>query len=486
MDPMKKLIAIVLFFWGVLPSVSGAAERKLVWTYPCTFKYIDTTEPLSVSNATCDFTRTLFDNDATQKFNGYTPAAQATFLNQVGTDSDAAYKVYQDTIQKILKATDPATLSPKLSQVARLKKLMEFQSILFSPTTIASFKPFQWEHLEPNSYLDKRGGIQPSSWDPYLSPLFGRAKQLDQLIHPLQRHMVDTAAMKVTNVINTLEELKKTHPTAEQLLARIWGGTFESPGSSILSLVGLRNRKAPAALPAMTPQRPTRAMPPPLPLPLNREAQAHYQNFARGFEEGMKRVHKEESIAWWHYTGQTQTVGDPVGKSSLAFQQKAATCAPSAEFQALKARGVIPNNTAMHTFVEQAQKNGLYFEIRDKAGRTYGGTPTLSIDKMLTVYHFPHILMVEAKPIALDRAVLQSGDAIVVVYANTFYKNPNININATHAIYVTGAEVDKTGKVVGYYFNDTATGEGARYISVADFRAAWTHVFVRFNPPNGN
>jgi len=53
--------------------------------------------------------------------------------------------------------------------------------------------------------------------------------------------------------------------------------------------------------------------------------------------------------------------------------------------------------------------------------------------------------------------------------------------SASHAVYVTGNEVDKTGKVLGYFINDTGTGEAARFIPRKDFLKAWSAWFVAFD-----
>jgi hypothetical protein len=185
-------------------------------------------------------------------------------------------------------------------------------------------------------------------------------------------------------------------------------------------------------------------------------------------------------------------VGNPVGKSSLVFHQEGGSCALGSQFQALEARGLITptkDDSAMRAFVQQAQANGYFIEIRDKTGETYGGTSGENLDKMLTFYKVPHTLMFEdtdePKDLQksmqdLNHAVLQSGDAIVTVEAGKFWNDPKIK--GGHAVYITGAEVDKTGKVVGYYFNDTGTGEGARFVSAKDFSQAWTGGLITFPP----
>ena len=41
-------------------------------------------------------------------------------------------------------------------------------------------------------------------------------------------------------------------------------------------------------------------------------------------------------------------------------------------------------------------------------------------------------------------------------------------------IFVTGEEVsNKNGQVLGYYINDTGTGEAARFVPKKDFDRAW-------------
>jgi hypothetical protein len=236
-----------------------------------------------------------------------------------------------------------------------------------------------------------------------------------------------------------------------------------------------------AALPAS----PRRA--PPAPLAENAEAQAKRGYFNRGFMSGMQRLDDDAKIALWHYTGKTHTVGDPLGKASLAFHQEGGSCAIGSQLQALEVRGKIKptsDDKAMRDLVKRAAKEGAFPEYRTKDNHLFGGTSSENVDRMLQDYHVPHELNFEATSQDLDKAVLQSGDAIVFVDAKYFWYEPKMP-SGGHAVYMTGAEVDKTGKVVGYYFNDTGTGEAARYMPAKSFNKAWAHAFIAF-PPNDN
>lgn len=482
------IIAFLLLAWGVLPSVSGAAERKLVWTYPCTFEYNDTTKAQfenKISSAECDFLHATFGQNSAPDFNTYTLPAQQAFLIDVDSRSAVAYHFYQVVVEKLLKETDPAKLSPGLSPKARLEKLMEFRKALIE-ITIQSFKPFQWEHKVGDSYLDNRGGGLPKSWSPYIDPIRKRVEILDQLIAPLQSQMIGDASASLATKIKVVETLKTVSSTPQEWLSKLFdGGSKPAAGPGGPGQPGKAEPIKPAA-PSAAPSPYSPTLAPPAPLPQTAQAQAKYNNFFRGYKAGMQRVADEASIAWWHYTGQTRTVGDPVGTSNLAFHQEGGSCALGAQFQALEVRGKIPpakDDKAIRAFVQQAQKSGVFVEIRDKAGNTYGGTSGVNLDKMLTAYNVPHALTLKATQADLDRAVLQNGDAIVTVNASQFWQDPKIG--GGHAVYVTGAEVDRTGKVVGYYFNDTGTGEGARFVTVADFNKAWTHGLISFTPAHG-
>ncbi|MCX5796373.1 MAG: hypothetical protein NTY77_12850 [Elusimicrobia bacterium] len=482
------IVALLLFACGVLPSLSGAAERKLVWTFPCTFKYNDVAKSLyetKISSPECDFIHATFGKNSTQDFNNYALTAQQAFLIDVGSHSAAAYHLHKAVVEKLLKETDPAKLSPSLSPKARLEKLMGSRKTLID-VTIASFKPFQWEQMVGDSYLDNRGGGLPKSWSPYIDPIRKRAELLNQMIQPLQSQMIGDAAAGLATKIKVVETLKAVSSTPQEWLAKLFDGGSKGPGAPGAAGQPGKSDPSKAVAPSarLGPYSPKLA--PPAPLPQTAQAQAKYGNFNRGYKEGMQRVADEASLAWWHYTGQTRTVGDPVGKSNLVFHQEGGSCALGAQFQALQVRGKIPpakDDKAIRAFVQQAQQDGAFVEIRDKSGGLYGGTSFANLDRMLTAYNVPHALKLKATQQDLDRAVLQNGDAIVTVNAALFWQDPQHAVG--HAVYVTGAEVDKTGKVVGYYFNDTGTGEGARFVTAADFNKAWTHGLISFTPAHG-
>ena len=80
----------------------------------------------------------------------------------------------------------------------------------------------------------------------------------------------------------------------------------------------------------------------------------------------------------------------------------------------------------------------------------------------------------------MDKAIKKTGDAIVSMRARPLWNDRAIPPDAGHAVYVTGAEVDKSGSVVGYYINDTGSGEAARFVRKADFMRAWNYRFVAF------
>jgi hypothetical protein len=493
----ENFVLSILLFTCALPPLAGAAEHKLVWTYPCDFSYSDNSAPYEnkISSPECDYLHATFGKTSVEDFATYTSTAQYAFLSDVAETSSDTYKEYQEVIKQVLAQTDPKnpkTLPPGLSPKDRLQKLMALQSALVT-YAIAAFKPFQWEQPVEDSYLDQKGGGLPKSWNPYIDPVRPRAGELSKLIQPLQGQMADAAGAKVSGTIAKMEALKKKSPTAEELVAKLWGAAYENPGSLVGPGVAGQPMDSkdltplPGTTPPVSPQ-----LAPPAPLPAPAPGQNKYDNFSRGYAQGMQRVSDEASIAWWHYTGQTQTVGNPVGKSNLVFQQEGGSCALGSQFQALESRGLITptkDDSAMRAFVSTAQANGYFIEIRDKKNQPYGGTSSADLDKMLTYYKVPHSIKdVDTDDAAqlqnglrdLDRAVLRSGDAIVTVEAGKFWNDPKTN--GGHAVYLTGAEVDKTGRVVGYYFNDTGTGEGARFVSAADFAKAWTGGLITFPP----
>ncbi|MCX5789503.1 MAG: hypothetical protein NTX64_13515 [Elusimicrobia bacterium] len=71
---------------------------------------------------------------------------------------------------------------------------------------------------------------------------------------------------------------------------------------------------------------------------------------------------------------------------------------------------------------------------------------------------------------ALNDDLKRTGDAIVAVNVKKFW---NIGQSGGHAVYVTGAEADSKGKIVGYYVNDTGTGEAERFVPRDQFMKSW-------------
>ena len=82
----------------------------------------------------------------------------------------------------------------------------------------------------------------------------------------------------------------------------------------------------------------------------------------------------------------------------------------------------------------------------------------------------------------LQQSIRTAGDAIITVRARDFWQQPSIPAAATHNVYVSGMEVSASGKVLGYYVNDTGSGEADRYVSAALLNASWTRSLVQMLP----
>ena len=180
-------------------------------------------------------------------------------------------------------------------------------------------------------------------------------------------------------------------------------------------------------------------------------------------------------VASMHALGWSHTIGDPYGKADNT-QQLGPSCGVGAQYGALHASG---DRVHLWQLAKEAYDYGDYVEYKVPGGRLDGGISSVIKMNALLNRHKVESYSVEGATLQqLNGAVFSDGDAIVGVRASPFYKDATIDANSAHAIYLTGAEVDRNGTVIGYYFNDTGTGEGARYVSSVDFQAAWLHALV--------
>lgn len=168
-------------------------------------------------------------------------------------------------------------------------------------------------------------------------------------------------------------------------------------------------------------------------------------------------------------------MGDPYGKAPLIIQQKGPSCGVASQYEALKARG---QAVKIEDLAREGRDKGYYVDYPNAAGDRLGGTTGANMNSLLKDHKVNASYSRGATPAQLDTAIRGSGDAIVSVKTKLFWNDPKLGDGESHVVYVTGEEVDNAGTVLGYYFNDTGTGEAARFVSAATFQKAWQKELV--------
>jgi len=488
MSRKHLVLAILLAACGA--ASPAAAAQKLVWTYPCAFTWEDktpaqvtvpgSTVTFTVAGFQCDFMRVQLRPPANEEFNDRQPtyeAQQNLLMGMIG-GANAAIKSYLAVQKAVLEKTDPALIPKSLPPEARLRRLMELQAAL-NEAVVKSFGPFQWEKMEESSYVDKTTGGFPKSWGPYVFPYIARSKQLAELAAEGQKGAVDKANSDLDSRIRVqgptavamtkaVEQFRKAGADAKSLLDKFFTG---GGGSEVgVGPAGARPAAAPqAAVPARIPTLSAPKPAPPPPLPKGPEAVSrHY--FNRGYAAGMTRLKDDAQISWQHYLGTSRTVGDPRGAARFIVHQVGPSCAVGAQYMALKVRG---QDVAIDQLADEGRRKGYYTEFGTSSGARAGGTDMTKGGRLLADHGVSAKVVPHATLKQLDDALRKSGDAIVGLDAKIFWDSAKLPDRSGHAVYVSGAETDSSGKVLGYYFNDTGTGEGARFVTVKDFERAW-------------
>jgi len=168
----------------------------------------------------------------------------------------------------------------------------------------------------------------------------------------------------------------------------------------------------------------------------------------------------------------------------LVFKQKGGTCAIASQVELEEAAKIIPTD-AVSASSEEARLYGLAAKGNlftgnpaDQDRRADGGTPNQYIGDLLPFPTEKHIHQTNEQ---LFSAV-SSGQMVIVWVDPGILWNQQRYLHEGHVVVITGAEVDKkSGSLLGYYINDTGTGEGARLVTKKQFTDAWMadgHNFV--------
>ncbi len=191
-------------------------------------------------------------------------------------------------------------------------------------------------------------------------------------------------------------------------------------------------------------------------------------------------------IAKLRDAGKTSTIGDPGGRAQYTFRQTGGTCALASQAQIYaESHGIKPTRAAMRQIEDEyfakasatKQFNGNSADPKQRWDG--GGTNAEHLGNMLDTPLKKHYL---AKDEELLAAV--SRGKMIMISANTgMLWNDDRHRSGGHIVVITGAEVDQAGALLGYYINDTGTGEAARFVSAKQFMPAWqTHGRVFIEP----
>jgi hypothetical protein len=183
--------------------------------------------------------------------------------------------------------------------------------------------------------------------------------------------------------------------------------------------------------------------------------------------------------------GELLTVGDPVGRARLVFPQTGGTCAIAAQVEvaaeSMKPRPGLEQLKKMEDdyYKRAAGANWFGGHDLDPNRRQSVGVAQEYIGDLLPMPMKKHY---NASEDELNSAVINGKMIIVSTDAGRLWNNIRF-AGGGHAIAITGAEVDRTGKVLGYYINDTGMipPDGGRFVNARQFMSAWYgngHMFV--------
>ncbi|MDE2314349.1 MAG: hypothetical protein KGL04_09275, partial [Elusimicrobia bacterium] len=439
----------------------------------------------------CDYMHASLQG-ADETFNSLpTLAAQMTMLHSVKFAADADYARYRKAKASLLARTDPNLVSPRLAPGTALLKIEDLRRMVESQGERIAL-PFLWPappaYLQ-KSYLDPAAGEFQSSWNPYIGVFLERDQALAAKSREFQARLIKRADAKAESKLRAsllaLAVKKGASPkAAAAALAHLFDGGDAPAGASAAGLAPASlGGAAPAALKRWTaPLRGRLGLPSslPPPIPENGDEDAERNYFARGSEAGLKRIEDDAKISIWHALGWSRTLGNPAAAAHDIITQKGPTCSIGAQYEAMRARGIDADIKAL---VREALDKGYYAEYGMASGFRAGGTFYSDQNALLRDHHIPSRLIMKATPAQVEKSVAEGGGAIVVVREREFWGWPSLPESAAHTVYVSGAEIDPQGRVLGYYVNDTGTGEAMRYVSASDFKKAWDGVLVSFAPP---
>ncbi len=463
----KKIIAALFLIFLPCLSFALSGHGKIIWISskksPCVFKRQDGT-PYNPGIIVCYYMRANLKDPVSQFNRLPTEASQNGFLHTISQRANVVYLRWGKQAKAILNWNDLKNIPPDETPEAKLQTLMEMKKRVLRDGKKAC-EPFLWPQAEGSSYLHKTNGSWPKTWRPFMRPFYDRYFLLGKKAQELESKEVGRSQKKVQSLLSKIQGFKTRMKTGGFSMAQ---GSVQAWDSE----KDVRDAELPGLLRHFVLDQ--KSPQPPSPHLLSDAEYRRRGYFNRGFVAGMERLKDDALLSWSHSSGLSRTVGDPGGKARNIIHQKNGACAVEAQYEVLKSYGqhVTPKGLANEAF-----RKGYYLEPQLKSGDSIAGTPWNDVGKLLrdhglSIHAFPLTSKNATRNGELDKAIKDNGGALVGVGTTRLWNNPAYS--GTHEIFVTGEEVsNKTGQVLGYYINDTGTGEAMRFISKNDFDRAW-------------
>jgi hypothetical protein len=174
--------------------------------------------------------------------------------------------------------------------------------------------------------------------------------------------------------------------------------------------------------------------------------------------------------------GKTATIGDVSRRAGYVFRQTGNTCGIGAQIQVLADLGEVPPDPVKlkakeDELYDRAVSRGYFTgSAADPERRTHGGNDWNHFGDLLDR---PINRLYERNGADLVKAI-SSGHMVLVTVDSGILWNATKAMGSDHFIAVTGVELDReTKQPIGYYINDTGTGEGGRFVGAKQFIDSW-------------
>ncbi|MFI5363212.1 MAG: hypothetical protein ACHQ49_14695 [Elusimicrobiota bacterium] len=174
--------------------------------------------------------------------------------------------------------------------------------------------------------------------------------------------------------------------------------------------------------------------------------------------------------------GATRTIGDPEKRARLVYEQTGGGCAIAAQVEVLADMGLVPPKKEKLEAKEdelyaRAVKLGYLSGSSAESDRRENNGIFAQYDGDLL--DMPIRKQYAASDADLFEAVSTGRMIIVGVDCERLWNDAQYR-NGGHAVVITGAELElKTGKLLGYYINDTGMNQGGRFVPAGLFLTAW-------------